>query len=414
MHIVHLTQSTTAEITGGVEYHVAYLTAALQRLGHQVTVVNTTLLAPEACAAPVGSPVHVPVNGSRRPADFLQRWDATLETAAMFIRRLVRQRHAARVAAHVANLAPDVVHQHGYVGELRACWLLAKKFPLVFTNHTGAYLHLDRCLPTRWLQRRWMRRFTMVIGPSGELTPRTPNGRYVPNGVDTATFFPLSTGARSSLAVTHDTVDRRVFLCARRWAPTKGIVHLARAMRRLPPSVKERSVFLFAGNATPGYRRYQQHVYQELAACGCDVRVLGNLEHQRMADLVNLADVCLLPSLMEATSLACLEAMACAKPVIGTRVGGLLELIRPGETGWLVPAGDEAALADAIREVSQATTAALQRIGANALEIVRARYTWEATALQTELIYQEALRARSAEDRRQGHSRGTLLPTAVE
>jgi glycosyltransferase involved in cell wall biosynthesis len=65
----------------------------------------------------------------------------------------------------------------------------------------------------------------------------------------------------------------------------------------------------------------------------CDVRVLGNLNHSDLAELFNSADVCVIPSILEATSLACLEAMACGLPVLGTDTGGLAELIREGSNG---------------------------------------------------------------------------------
>jgi len=59
-------------------------------------------------------------------------------------------------------------------------------------------------------------------------------------------------------------------------------------------------------------------------------------------------DVFVLPSRAEGISNTILEAMACGLPVIATRVGGNVELVIEGETGLLVPAGDSAALADAL------------------------------------------------------------------
>ena len=387
MRIVHLTQSTTTEVTGGLEHHVDYLTAAQRRLGHEVIVVNTTAL---AATVPPGAEA---TSVRRQEFLWLPRFlrhplESFLETVTMFGRRLFRRRHAAQVARHVDGLRPDVVHQHAYVGELRACWLISRKYPLVFTNHTGAYLHLDRWLPTRLLQRRLMKRFDMVIGPSRELLPATENSRYVPNGVDTTVFFPRPD--RERLKTKHGYAGKLVFLCPRRWAPTKGVVYLVRALRHLSDAARRGSVFLFAGNETPGYARYQQNVLQELDLANVDVRVLGNLDHTRLAELMNLSDACIIPSLMEATSLACLEAMACATPVIGTRTGGLLELIREDENGWLVPARDAQALAGRIDAVFAADRADLERVRQAGLDMVREHYTWAATARKTQEIYQTA------------------------
>lgn len=391
MRIVHLTQSTTAEITGGLEYHVAYLTAALRRLGHEVIVVNTALI--------TGSPPVVGTTSSH-PRNRIFSWlprqlqyllDALMETFAMFGRRAFRRRHGLLVAAHVDSLQPDLVHQHSYIGELRTCRLLLRKYPLVFTNHTGAYLHLDRWWPTRLLQRFVMRRFTITIAPSRELLPATANSHYVPNGVDTTRFHALSATERVRLKSKYHCAGKYVFLCARRWAPTKGIIYLARALRHLSSESNRRCVFLFAGNETPGYRRYQQHVLRELSEASAEVRLLGNLEHEELAELMNLADTCLFPSLMEATSLACLEAMACGTPVIGTYCGGLTELIREGENGWLVPMRDDRALAAALEQALALDHEERCQIGRAAANLVHQNYPWESVAQQTEDIYRLAL-----------------------
>lgn len=411
MRVVHLTQSTTAEITGGLEYHVAYLTAALGQRGHEVIVVNTTTVSRGSPVRPVAVSAGTlsarsPAISSPSPAALSHRdgrtpWlpaairhdlDSLRETATMFGRRVFRTGHAASVVRFVDDLKPDLVHQHAYLGELGACRLLLRKYPVVFTNHTGAYLHLDRFTPTRLGQRQLMKRFTMVIGPSRELLPRTENSHYVPNGVDTARFFPVAEPERERLKVKHGCVGKTVFLCPRRWAPTKGIVYLARALSHLSHATRGRSVFLFAGNETPGYGKYQEGVQRVLAAAtGVEVRTLGNLDPVELAEHMNLAEVCVFPSLMEATSLACLEAMACATPVIGTATGGLLELIRHGENGWLVPTHDERALAERIETIVTAGPGSLRPIRQSALETVRERYTWQAAALETEKIYLAAL-----------------------
>ena len=168
------------------------------------------------------------------------------------------------------------------------------------------------------------------------------------------------------------------------------MIYLARALRYLSNAALRDSVFLFAGNETPGYGRYQRSVRQELSAAACEVRVLGNLGHAQLAELMNISEACIIPSLMEATSLACLEAMACATPVIGTRTGGLLELIREGENGWLVPMRDEKALAATIDDVLALAPERLERIRQAGADMVRQHYTWEATARETDEIYQTA------------------------
>lgn len=62
-----------------------------------------------------------------------------------------------------------------------------------------------------------------------------------------------------------------------------------------------------------------------------------------------------LPSFAEGLPMVIMEAMAAGRPVIATYVAGIPELVQPGVTGWLVPAGDQAALADAVRALAALT-----------------------------------------------------------
>jgi N-acetyl-alpha-D-glucosaminyl L-malate synthase BshA len=75
-----------------------------------------------------------------------------------------------------------------------------------------------------------------------------------------------------------------------------------------------------------------------------DVRFAGRVDD--VADLLRGADLFLLPSETESFGLAALEAMACGVPVIASRVGGIPEVVTEGESGFLAPVGDVAAMTD--------------------------------------------------------------------
>src|SRR5262249_46168432 len=70
------------------------------------------------------------------------------------------------------------------------------------------------------------------------------------------------------------------------------------------------------------------------------------------------------PSFSENMPVVIMEAMALGRPVISTYVAGIPELVKDGVTGWLVPASDEVALADAMREALKAPVAQLAKMGA--------------------------------------------------
>ena len=71
-----------------------------------------------------------------------------------------------------------------------------------------------------------------------------------------------------------------------------------------------------------------------------------------------------LPSFSENMPVVIMEAMALGRPVISTYIAGIPELVKDGETGWLVPASDDALLADAMREALSARVEELAAMGA--------------------------------------------------
>jgi glycosyltransferase involved in cell wall biosynthesis len=79
---------------------------------------------------------------------------------------------------------------------------------------------------------------------------------------------------------------------------------------------------------------------------------------------IKAARALVLPSFSENMPVVIMEAMALARPVISTYVAGIPELVQPGKTGWLVPASDEIALAQAMREVLVAPVSELAAMGA--------------------------------------------------
>ncbi len=395
MRVVHVTRTTTADVPGGLEHHVEYLTSALSRRGHDAIVVRTEDLVP--------SPIYqsrtdgAELMPGRTHLSIAQKLGGCLDTLRTFAHRLDQNRHAEEIARHIKKLRPDIIHQHTYLGGLRLACLLSRSYPLVFTNHTGAYLFFERNSGTRLAQHHFMRVFHAVIGPSRELVPPLHNSYYIPNGVDTDKFKPVPEDVRCQLREKWNCQDRKVFICPRRWAPTKGVIYLAEALGQIDAETLAKSVFLFAGNETPSYGTYQHAVRATLNRCPRgDIRILGNMSHDNLTELLNISDACIIPSLMEATSLSCLESMACGTPVLGTTTGGLLELIEDGRNGWLVPIKDSVALAVQIHRIAGMEAADLAPFREAVLATVQEQYTWKAAACATERVYQAALHHRSA------------------
>ncbi len=116
---------------------------------------------------------------------------------------------------------------------------------------------------------------------------------------------------------------------------------------------------------------------------------------QAQATAYSAADVFVIPSLAEAFGQTALEAMACGTPVIGFETGGIPDMVRPGDTGLLVPVGDVGALASAIRWAA-AHRAELAGMGRNARALVLGHFTLRHQSSEYRALYEALARPRQA------------------
>ena len=93
------------------------------------------------------------------------------------------------------------------------------------------------------------------------------------------------------------------------------------------------------------------------------ISVTGWVSSQQVKAEIEAARALVLPSFAENMPVAIMEALARGRPVISTYVAGIPELIQAGKTGWLVPAGDDIALADAMREALETPIERLATMG---------------------------------------------------
>jgi glycosyltransferase involved in cell wall biosynthesis len=126
----------------------------------------------------------------------------------------------------------------------------------------------------------------------------------------------------------------------------------------------------------------------------CDL--VGPVQHKDLPALLRRADVVLVPSVHEkgveeATSIAALEAMACARPVVASSIGGLKELLRDGENGLLVPERDADAIAAAVRRLVD-DPALARRLGEQARADVLARFSLQARTEDYLRVVEKAVR----------------------
>lgn len=163
--------------------------------------------------------------------------------------------------------------------------------------------------------------------------------------------------------------DAYVWLCVGMIRPDKGQDHLFDALtllaaRGLRPTV------VVVGAATAESAGYEAELRRRAGELTVPVVFTGYRED--VAALMRMADAVVIPSLTEAQPRVAVQAFAVGRPVVASAVGGVPEIVTPGDTGWLVPPADPAALAEAMEAVMAKPAAA----GAIA---TRARLLAEAT-----------------------------------
>jgi glycosyltransferase involved in cell wall biosynthesis len=170
-----------------------------------------------------------------------------------------------------------------------------------------------------------------------------------------------------------------------RLTPHKGVDRLLQA---LPPRATARIAGSVGHDPKLPERNYPELLRQ--LAVTHDVQFVGPITDDELPALYRSAQVFVLPSVdrscygkdikvSELLGLSLLEAMASGTPVIASAIGGVPEIVRDGETGFLVPPGDVAALGERLDQLLRDPYLA-QRMGGNARQDVLDRFTWEHVA----------------------------------
>ena len=114
---------------------------------------------------------------------------------------------------------------------------------------------------------------------------------------------------------------------------------------------------------------------------------IGEVDHDRIPELLRQSSVLLLPSFIEGLPTCCLEALASGTAVVASDTGGVSEIIREGQTGFLCSRGDLDAFADRVVLLLRNPDMA-RRLGRNGRALVEHLYSWTRVAEVTERLYE--------------------------
>ncbi len=194
-----------------------------------------------------------------------------------------------------------------------------------------------------------------------------PKVKVVHCGLETS-FHAVAPGGGTS--------DSRRLTCVGRICEQKGQLLLVEAAQRLfSQGVQFELVLVGDGEMRADIEaligRYR------LQSC---VRITGLVSNERVREEILAARALVLASFAEGLPMVIMEAMALRRPVISTFIAGIPELVLPGENGWLIPAGDVEALAQAMQACLNASAGTLVNMGQAAHDRVLARHSVETQA----------------------------------
>jgi glycosyltransferase involved in cell wall biosynthesis len=253
---------------------------------------------------------------------------------------------------------PDVVHTHtakaGALGRVAARWARVPGVVHTFHGHvlSGYFPPLIET-GFRWIERTLALATDQIITLSPSLKRDLVAMRIAP--AEKISIIPLGMDLELLAACRARRKELRAEIGAAEDEPLIGIVG------RLVP-IKDHAMFLaaVAGMVHSGNRArflvvgdgpLRDSLIAQATAAGIADRVHFLGWRQDMAQVYAALDILALSSLNEGTPVTILEAMAAGVPVVATAVGGVPDVVREGETGWLVPARDPQAMVNAWKQV---------------------------------------------------------------
>jgi glycosyltransferase involved in cell wall biosynthesis len=286
--------------------------------------------------------------------------------------------------------APDLVDAHYAYPDGAAAARLARTLgaPFVLTVRGSDLEVLAQSPAQRGPIQRTLREARAVIAVSRSLERRavelgTPRDRVhvVPNGVDTTRFRVLDrAAAREGLGLP---ADGRILLAVARLDPIKGLDFLLDAVAALRAGARGAGVSLHVVGEGPERRALEAAIAR--LGLGATVTLHGAAAPEALPLWYAAADVVCLTSHSEGCPNVVTEALACGRPVVATAVGGVPDLVRGGENGFLLQTRDPVAAAEQLARALETPWSA-EAIAA------RACRSWEAVALEQLAIYRSAAR----------------------
>lgn len=340
----------------------------------ELHVCTARPLFPEDCLAEVGNGATLHSLGVRGEAGLLLR--------GKILSGLTRV---------VRTIQPDVLHTHtGLAWYAIGPDLLSRgiqgRILDIHTGPEGGQLSRLNTMSQRFMVRHMRYRPVAHSGPTRDHLAQAfavcPGSiTLIPYGIETASFVHPKTPRPEWRRLNSIPQDALVVLYVARVVPVKNVALYLDVARRVLGRI-DKAVFLVAGDGP-----LRLALESSLLNDGMQERIRFLGSRHDLADVYNASDLYLSTSNHESSPLAILEAMASARPVVATDVGGVAEQVQDGSTGRLCPAGDADALTRATLELLQ-DPALRARWGEAAQERVRRLFDLDTMVRKYEHLYE--------------------------
>ena len=392
---LELIPTASGIFVGGIANNAIRLSKGLTRRGHEVHIITSDVSHTLKTDLAMSSAIIHPVLVSARYASALYG----LETTIKLSRRVLKQHSKEKF---------DILNIHsGYsaLSIIAHILSLLTRVPTVFTLYSAVqelvyFNELYRQLSTLAESGFMLSKIDKIIAVS-ENVKRALEDKGVPHekiicippAVDAEAFNPDVCGWRARQRLGIDS-DIPLILYMGNWNPWKGADVLIESMKNIIRKFPDAKFVLAWGELINWRDRRRKMLSEKVSNLGLKSNIIELGIVDNVGELMAASDIVVVPFIdtygVADRPLTILEAMACGRAVIATKVGGIPEIIQNGVNGILVNPGKPSEIEEAVCCLLE-NKKMVDKIGMNAARYVSSNYTINRIVLRLEKVYEELL-----------------------
>ncbi|EOO04745.1 hypothetical protein IAW_06059 [Bacillus cereus str. Schrouff] len=363
---------------GGVAVYVHEISKVLSQMGHKITILTQYKSESSKIKQSTFNNIkvlRVPISRLRKINDFQYVYR---------MRRLIKKIQSEEKI--------DIIHWHTLNKDAKVMRKIKVDGIEVYTNHLSWFRML-------YNQGKYdkiyslIRKNSHIICPSLEIKRMseelfdTDKIHYLPNGVNANLFNKDGNIGTNIREIFNIPFSDQVVLSTNRMEPIKGMTFL---IDSIPSILKKHpnTTFLIIGDGSQKNKLMKKVRLQDIDQS--KVIFLGSLPNRDIREWMSMADVYVQPSLMEGCSIGLIEAMACAKAIVATSVGGNLDIICHQKSGLLIGPESSEKIIEAVSDLLDSQKKR-EEFGEKAREKVENELNWVVIADQLTQIYEKIL-----------------------